>query len=110
MLRYINVKVARDPQVAVINKNVPAWELPVLEEVFGEGNIVKLGDVSIERDPPDAEAEYKRLGDVYGGTGNPKVSFVERVYGAGSRGQAEVGKAIAESVQPDDELTDALLA
>lgn len=93
-VKFVKLLVARDPTVATILTDEPIWVVPILEEVFGQGNVLPKGEYLKQYDPPNPSDEYSRLETVYGGTGNPRVDFVEKVYGAGSRGAAELGRAI----------------
>lgn len=111
MLRYAQVRVARDPTAATIVRDVAEWELPVLEEVFGEGNVQKLGERLIQRDAPDADAEYERLVGCYKQPpGEAAVPYVETVYGSGSRGKKAIAKAIAEATVDMEPEADSLVA
>jgi hypothetical protein len=121
MVRFLKCRVARDPQVAVMIEEYPEWEIPILEAVFGEGNISVISERVREYyiNPrmagavPEASAEYERLNSVYGGTGNPRVPFVEKVFGSGTLGVRELRKLMQgatvkqEAVSPEQ---DALLA
>ena len=111
MLRYAQVRVARDPTAATIVRDVAEWELPVLEEVFGEGNVQHIGEHLIQREAPDADAEYARLEAAYKKPpGEAAVPVVETVYGSGSRGKRAIAKAIAEAVVDVVPEADSLVA
>lgn len=111
MLKYAQVRVARDPTAAVIVRHVAEWELPVLEEVFGEGNVVKIGEKLHQADAPDAGQEYARLEGAYKKPpGDTAVPYVETVYGSGTRGKRQLEKAIAEATVEMEADADPLVA
>lgn len=83
--------------VTVITKQVWPWELPVLEAQFGEGRISVRDDSTIDRELPEAEAEFERLANAYG-IGGRGMTCVEEAYGPGSRGVSALRKAIKASV------------
>lgn len=88
--------VIRDPMTAV-NKEVWAWEAPLLEEKF-TGSIEKLTDGFIERNGlPDVTMEYDKLGRVYGADGETGVPLVQLVYGRGREGVDRLGQAIQKA-------------
>ena len=81
----------------VIAKQVWPWELPVLEAQFGEGRVtIRDEDTVIDRELPDAESEYRRLGMAYG-LGSKGMSHVEEAYGPGKRGVRALEKEIKDS-------------
>jgi hypothetical protein len=111
MVHFLKVQVARDPVVATINEDIPAWVFPVLENVFGEGNVRVMSEFSRhDFELPDPAAEYERLKTVYDGSGNPKVYHVVEVFGAGVRGVNELAKAIREAYEESPAEADPLVA
>lgn len=111
MLRYAQVRVARDPTAATIVRDVAEWELPVLEEVFGEGNVQQLGERLIKREAPDPVAEYARLEGCYKQPpGEAAVPYVETVYGSGARGKRAIAKAIEAATVDVAPEADSLVA
>lgn len=77
---------------------VPQWETPMLKAVHGDADVRVLETVEIEREPPDAADEYKRLANVYRGEGNSSV--VAEVYGQHGAGVSQLAAAIAKASEP----------
>lgn len=98
-LRYVEAMVHRhELQKQFIR--VPAWEIPLLESLYA---IEVKGEVAVDRDPPEPEAEYDRLerkyrefrdenGDYTGET------VVGAVYGRFQAGIAKLADAISAAV------------
>lgn len=110
MVKGQQVKVLRDPLSAVILTELPEWEIPVIEEVFGDGNILRVRSVDLPKQAPDASAEFDRLAQVYGGNGNPRVPFVEQVYGPGTLGKQRLAEQIEKATLEEAPEADPLLA
>lgn len=81
------------------SKHLWAWEVPVMQEKFGDGKVQLLDEVEVERDSlPDPADEYIRLEIQHGadgGDGGTNVSFVEMAYGRGKAGRKALAEAIA---------------
>jgi hypothetical protein len=77
------------------------WEVPVVQEKYGEGRVQLLDAVEVERDSlPEPHDEFTRLGIMYGtdgGDGGTNISFVEMAYGRGKAGVSALQKAIEAS-------------
>lgn len=122
-MRYENVRIQRDTNT-IYQRAVPPWEIPILEFVFGEGNVVPLGTYTQAPYPyPEPAAEHQRLSLRYGVDRETKTDFVATVYGASRIGIREIGKAIEvarqaelaanrnrrRNVKPAPEIVDPLL-
>lgn len=94
---FYNVTIVRDAHFH-IPRQASGWELPILQEIFGEG-AVEVGD-SFVRDIPevDVRSEHARLSRLYKHEEESKVPFVEIVYGRGPAGLKQLEKAIANSM------------
>lgn len=97
-MRYVTVKIRRDVNT-VYNRPVPEWEIPVLEQVFGDdGNVEVLEEFTpVDRDYPDAEAEAHRLVKRYGEDPSTKVSYFHAAYGGGRVGINRLRNALADA-------------
>lgn len=94
MVRYERVKITKDTNT-IYNRAVPSWEIPILEFIFGEGNVVPLGVYEeAPYDYPDPAQEHQRLKGKYGVDKETGTDFVAVVYGNSRIGEREVGKAI----------------
>lgn len=100
-MRYERVKIQKDTNT-IYNRAVPVWEIPILEFVFGEGNVVPLGVFEkAPRDYPEPQDEHQRLSLKYGIDKETKTDFVATVYGASRIGIREIGKAIEAARQEE---------
>lgn len=83
------------------SKQIWDWEVPVMQEKFGEGSVQLLEAVEAERDSlPDAADEFARLSLAHGsdgGDGGTNMSYVEMAYGRGKAGISALQKAIEAS-------------
>lgn len=102
-MRYERLKITRDTHT-VHNRAVPAWEAPILEYVFEEGN-VKHTEVfdEVERDYPDAAMEFSALSTRYGIDKESKLPFAALVYGNAGLGVRALRKAIEQAKADDEE-------
>ena len=91
---------------------VPHWETPVLQAIYGEEDAVVIGTVEVDRKPPDPQDEFARLANRYGPK-NKETPVVAAVYGSFGPGVAALARVInndapAEEPQPvADGLSDA---
>lgn len=100
-MRYERVKITKDTNT-IYNRAVPPWEIPILEFVFGEGNVVPLGVFEVAPiDAPTAAEEHQRLSLKYGIDKETGTDFVAVVYGASRIGIREVGKAMETAKQEE---------
>jgi hypothetical protein len=85
--------------VLKVSKRPWLWEIPVIQEKYGDGGVQLLDEVEVEVEGlPDASEEYARLAMAHGGTGgNGSVNstYVELAYGRGKAGVDALRKAIA---------------
>jgi hypothetical protein len=95
----------RRSENTTIRKDVPAWEVPVLEAVHGD--VTVIDDLSVSSPiGPNANDEYMRLSNLYKNTknedGSQGVPFVAAVYGQFQQGIEALGEAIAKSVSAEE--------
>lgn len=116
-MRYEKVKVTRDTNT-VHMREVPTWEIPMLEWVFDEGNVVRQGEYVtptrgklINREYPSAVDELDRLTKVYGSDPKSGVPHAFSVYGNARAGIRTLQKMIDDAKAADQEAaaTDDLL-
>lgn len=108
-MRYLRVKITRD-QNTVHNRAVPIWEIPVLEYLFGDGNLVETEDYEevtpqagqTKVEYPDAREEFENLSKRYGNDTESKLPFVALVYGNAGVGVRALRKAINEAKVEDE--------
>lgn len=74
----------------------PPWEVPILEAIHG-GGVKVVGSEEIDRDPPSAEDEYRRLSNKYRGNKEDVNSIVAQVYGTFESGIAKVREEMREA-------------
>lgn len=110
-MRWPIVKIIRDAQTTVNRRAMPPWEVPVVEHVFGEGNVEETGDFDFDgKDDCTPHAEFERLVKAYGNDPADDTPFVASVYGQGRIGLRELTKAMdaakreSEAAQADDPL------
>lgn len=100
-MRYEHVKITKDTNT-IYNRAVPSWEVPILEFVFGEGNVVPLGTFDkAPIDYPTAAEEHQRLSLKYGIDRETKTDFVAVVYGPPRAAIREIGKAMEAAKQEE---------
>ena len=93
---YVQVKVKRDPQMAVVC-TVPRWEIPMLKYTFEDGNVEELGEQEVDRDYPSGASEYARFVKVYGADAKSGIPHAVSVFGEGNRGVRELQLLIDEA-------------
>lgn len=110
-MRYEKVKVTRDTNT-VHMREVPTWEIPMLEWVFDEGNVVRQGEYVtptrgklINREYPSAVDELDRLTKVYGSDPKSGVPHAFSVYGNARAGIRTLQKMIDDAKAADQEVT-----
>lgn len=107
-MRHALVKVVRDTQTTY-SRGVPEWEIAVLEFIFEDGNVSRLGTYEPvpDRDYPEAVNEFERLVLAYGSDPQSGVPYVASVYGNAGAGVRALGKAIAEAKADEAEAAEA---
>lgn len=112
-MRYEKVKVTRDTNT-VHMREVPPWEIPMLEWVFDEGNVVRLGEYVeptrgklINKEYPTAAEELDRLTRVYGSDPKSGVPHAFSVYGNARAGIRTLQKMIDDAKAADHEAMQA---
>jgi hypothetical protein len=97
-----NLIVDRD-MVLKPSQQVWPWEVPILQEKYGESKVRLMSTVKIERDGlPNAGEEYIRLAHAHGsdgGSGGTKLTYVELAYGRGKAAITALDKAINDSTK-----------
>lgn len=90
------------------SKKVWMWEVPVLQEKYGEGRVRLLEAVEKEvKGLPDAVSEFQRMAAHHGadsGEGGSRLSYAELAYGRGKAAyaalQAEIDGCIVGAAKP----------
>ena len=90
------------------SKRVWMWEVPVLQEKYGEGRVRLLDAVEKEvKELPDAASEFSRLVNSHGtdsGDSGTNVSYAEMAYGRGRAGvaalQSEIDGCVVGATKP----------
>jgi hypothetical protein len=111
-MRYERVKIARDTNT-VHSRDVPPWEIPLIEFLFDEGNVTRTGvfvtptegKLINKGEYPDAKTELNRLIDAYKQDPKTGIPYAISVYGNGRTGERMLQKLIDEA--KDDEAEDA---
>lgn len=103
-LAYKEVAITLKDRANIVHRQVPAWEVPVLEAIHGE--VAHIRDVVQERPTPSSEAEYDRLVAAYGESvsegGEKGVPYVASVYGQLGIGRKALRTAMQAAVLPAD--------
>lgn len=101
-IKYARLSIRRS-ELHTAEVAVPAWEVPLIEAVHGkaeegEAAVTVLGDVYVERTPPQPQDEYLRLQNRYrdakNDDGSKSLPYVAAVYGQFGVGQAALAGAI----------------
>ena len=100
-MRYERVKVTRDTNT-VHNRAVAPWEIPVLEFLFDEGNVIHLNEFEeIAGEYPEADKELDRLVRCYGADPKSGVPYANSVYGNARAGVRSLQKLIDDAKSDD---------
>jgi hypothetical protein len=108
-MRYERVKVTRDTNT-VHSREVPPWEVPMLEHLFDEGNVVRTGEYVTptpgklinQGEYPNAKVELNRLIDAYKSDPKSGIPYAISVYGNGKGGERALQKLIDEAKAEDE--------
>lgn len=84
---------------------IAPWEVPVLQAVHGDNDVSVVDSQEIDREPPDAADEFRRLENRYRApSGEGAQAYVAQVYGSHAAGvqrlAAEIDKAVRASAAP----------
>jgi hypothetical protein len=93
---FYDILVVRDANFQ-IPRLASAWELPILIEIYGEGNVVISGEVQREVGDVDIASEKARLERLYKTEEDSKIPFVEVVYGRGPSCLKALEKAVKQA-------------
>jgi len=101
-MRHVRVKIKRDTNT-MHNCSVPEWEVPILENIFEDGNVEVTDEFVVASDSeyPEANSEFKRLTDAYGKDPDSGVSYAALTYGNGGRGVKALRQAIEQSEEDE---------
>jgi len=102
-MRHQRVTVKRDNNT-VHNMTVASWEIPILEFLFDEGNVVPqevFVDLPPDREYPDPREEFIRLQKAYGSDVKTNIPHAVTVYGAARTGVRALAKAM-ETAQEEE--------
>lgn len=95
----------RKDELQTSQLTVPAWELPILQAMYGEEAIKVLSEVQRPDTPPDAQTEFVRLERRYkqmmNEDGSKGPHYVQAVYGQLVLGVANLKRAIDQSTVTD---------
>lgn len=100
-MRHERVRVRRDERT-VVSRTLPPWEIPILEFIFGEGNVERFEDfVTVDQEYPNESAEFERLERRYGADPETNIPFIASLYGQKSVGRKALARAIDEAKTED---------
>ena len=101
-MRYERVKIKRDNNT-VHNRAMAPWEIPMIEYIFGDGNVERLEVFEeVSGEYPEAAKELDRLVRCYGSDPKSGVAYANSVYGNARAGIRSLQKLI-DDAQADDE-------
>jgi hypothetical protein len=101
-MRYERVKVQRDTNT-VHNVSVAPWEIPVLEFIFDDGNVERLGEfLETGREFPEPAKELDRLVKCYGSDPKSGVPYANSVFGNARVGVRNLTKLIDDAKAEDE--------
>lgn len=95
---HYDILVVRDANFQ-IPRLASAWELPILIEIYGEGNVVISGEVQRDMPEVDVASEKARLERLYKVEEDSKIPFVEVVYGRGPNCLKALEKAVKQAAE-----------
>jgi hypothetical protein len=107
-MRYERVKITRDTNT-VHSRDVPPWEIPLIEFLFDEGNVVRTDEFVvptegklINKGYPEAKTELNRLIDAYKSDPKSGIPYAISVYGNGKAGERALQKLIDDAKEQDE--------
>lgn len=96
-MRYERVKVKRD-ELTVHNRAFASWEIPIIEFLFDDGNVERLGVFEeVPGEYPTAAKELDRLVRCYGADPKSGVPYANSVYGNARAGERSLAKLIEDA-------------
>ncbi len=102
-MRHEKIIVKRDNHT-VHQKTMAPWEIPIVEYLFDEGNVIHTGEfVQADQDYPLASDEMTRLTKAYGSDVKTDIPYAVTVYGAARAGIRALAKAIDAAKEEDRE-------
>jgi hypothetical protein len=102
-MRYERLKITRDAGVTVHNRPVAPWEIPVLEFLFDEGNVTRLGEFEeVAGEYPAVAKELDRLVRCYGSDPKSGIPYAISVYGTGKVGERALHRLIEDAKAEDE--------
>jgi hypothetical protein len=102
-MRHEKVIVKRDNHT-VHHKTLAPWEIPIVEYLFDEGNVIHTGEfVQADQEYPPAAEEMTRLMKAYGSDVKTDIPYAVTVYGAARAGVRALAKAIEAAREEDEE-------
>lgn len=105
-IKFFVLKI-RSSEHTTFRTETVAWEVPILEAVHADpndgdtgeqagSNVEVLGEFLVDRDPPNAADEFRRLANKYKRPGSD-ISVVASVYGNHGVGVQGLARAIADA-------------
>lgn len=102
-MRHEKITIKRDNHT-VHSKTMAPWEIPIVEYLFDEGNVIHTGEfVQADQDYPPAAEEMTRLMKAYGADVKTDIPHAVTVYGAARAGVRALAKAIEAAKEEDEE-------
>lgn len=99
MLKFMKVEIRRN-ESHTLPLEVAAWEVPILQAVHGDVEVIE--EKLVDREAPDAADEFARLANRYGQVrnedGGKGIPYVASVYGNFGPGTATLARAIKAAV------------
>lgn len=99
---YFRCVVVRDAMTKIPRQG-PLWELGVLKEIYGDGNLEDIEEFEAEMQdamlPPDEEMQ--RLAKVYGRDKDSKIPFAEIAFGRSNAGVRLLKQTMEGSIVPE---------
>lgn len=105
-IRYFRCLVVRDAMMKIPRQG-PAWELPILEAIYGEGNLEDVEEFETDApEPLPPEDELARLGKAYGREkredGSAGDSWATIAYGRGAVGSKNLRGLMEDAIVSDE--------
>lgn len=101
-IKYQELEIRMQSGASSVRKSVPLWEVPVLQAIHDEIQIIR--DIVVEQDPPSVSGEMGRLINAYGAEreegGITGIAYAESVYGKHAIGLESLRNVMQRSVLP----------